>query len=227
MRESAAPNQQPDGDALRLLIVDDHDLFRTGLRNVLEERGMSVAAEATSGEDAVEAATRLAPDVVLMDLRMPGMGGLEATRRITAAAPRTRVLVLTVSDSDSDVIEAILAGACGYLVKDSSLDDLVRGIELAARGEAAISPSVATKVLDRVRATTPDPEYAVLITSELSQREIEVLKLLAHGQDNIQIGRELVISPKTVKNHISSILAKLQVENRIQAALYAIRAGIA
>lgn len=226
MRESTATKQQPEGAALRLLIVDDHDLFRTGLRNVLEDRGMSVAAEATSGEDAVEAATRLAPDVVLMDLRMPGMGGLEATRRIIAAAPRTRVLVLTVSDSDSDVIEAILAGACGYLVKDSSLDDLVRGIELAARGEAAISPSVATKVLDRVRATTPDPEYAELITSELSQREIEVLKLLAHGQDNVQIGRELVISPKTVKNHISSILAKLQVENRIQAALYAIRAGI-
>ncbi len=226
MRESTATKQQPEGAALRLLIVDDHDLFRTGLRNVLEDRGMSVAAEATSGEDAVEAATRLAPDVVLMDLRMPGMGGLEATRRIIAAAPRTRVLVLTVSDSDSDVIEAILAGACGYLVKDSSLDDLVRGIELAARGEAAISPSVATKVLDRVRATTPDPEYANLITSELSQREIEVLKLLAHGQDNVQIGRELVISPKTVKNHISSILAKLQVENRIQAALYAIRAGI-
>jgi DNA-binding NarL/FixJ family response regulator len=226
MRESTATKKQLEGAALRLLIVDDHDLFRTGLRNVLEDRGMSVAAEATSGEDAVEAATRLAPDVVLMDLRMPGMGGLEATRRIIAVAPRTRVLVLTVSDSDSDVIEAILAGACGYLVKDSSLDDLVRGIELAARGEAAISPSVATKVLDRVRATTPDPEYANLITSELSQREIEVLKLLAHGQDNVQIGRELVISPKTVKNHISSILAKLQVENRIQAALYAIRAGI-
>ena len=194
---------------------------------VLEDRGMSVAAEATSGEDAVEAASRLVPDVVLMDLRMPGIGGLEATRRIIAATPRARVLVLTVSDSDSDVIEAILAGACGYLVKDSSLEDLVRGIELAARGEAAISPSVATKVLDRVRATTPDPEYAALIHSQLSQREIEVLKLLARGQDNTQIGRELVISPKTVKNHISSILAKLQVDNRIQAALYAIRAGIA
>jgi DNA-binding NarL/FixJ family response regulator len=187
---------------------------------------MSVAAEATNGEDAVDAASRLSLDVVLMDLRMPGMGGLEATRQILAAAPRMRVLVLTVSDSDSDVIEAILAGACGYLVKDSSLEDLVRGIELAARGESAISPSVATKVLDRVRATTPDPEYATLIRSELSQREIEVLTLLARGKDNSQIGRELVISPKTVKNHISSILAKLHVENRIQAALYAIRAGI-
>jgi DNA-binding NarL/FixJ family response regulator len=187
---------------------------------------MSVAGESTRGEEAVKAAQELDPDVVLMDLRMPGIGGLEATRQIVALAPRSRVLVLTVSDADGDVIEAVLAGASGYLVKDSSLEDLVRGVELAAAGKAAVSPSVATKVLERVRATTPDPELAAHICSELSRRELQVLRLLAGGRDNVEIGRELVISPKTVKNHISSILAKLQVENRVQAALQAVRAGL-
>jgi DNA-binding NarL/FixJ family response regulator len=220
-------NRRPQQDGLRVLIVDDHDRFRTDLRHALEERGMSVTGESARGEEAVEAVQRLEPDVVLMDLRMPGIGGLEATRQIVALAPRSRVLVLTVSDADDDVIEAVLAGACGYLVKDSSLEDLVRGIELAAAGQAAVSPSVATKVLERVRTSTPDPELAARIRSELSQRELQVLRLLAGGRDNVEIGRELVISPKTVKNHISSILAKLQVENRVQAALQAIRAGLA
>jgi DNA-binding NarL/FixJ family response regulator len=219
-------NRRPQQDGLSVLIVDDHDLFRADVRSALEEHGMSVAGEATRGEEAVEAAQELDPDVVLMDLRMPGIGGLEATRRIVALAPRSRVLVLTVSDADDDVIEAVLAGASGYLIKESSLEDLVRGIELAAAGEAAVSPSVATKVLERVRAITPDAELAARIRSQLSQRELQVLRLLAGGRDNVEIGRELVISPKTVKNHISSILAKLQVENRVQAALQAVRAGL-
>jgi DNA-binding NarL/FixJ family response regulator len=226
MSHSRGTAREPQNASLRVLLVDDHDLFRTGLRNVLEDRGLLVAGEATSGEEALEELRRVAPDVVLMDLRMPGIGGLEATRRILDQAPRSRVLVLTVSESDDDVIEAILAGACGYLVKDSSLDELVRGIELAAGGEAPISPSVATKVLARVRATTPNPVYADRIRGDLSQRELEVLRLLARGKDNREIGLELVISPKTVKNHISSILAKLQLDNRIQAALYAVRAGL-
>ena len=213
-------------DGLRVLIVDDHDAFRTDLRNALEESGMSVTGEAACGEDALDAVPRLSPDVVLMDLRMPGIGGLEATRRLVSASPRARVLVLTVSDADEDVIDAVLAGASGYLVKDSSLEELVRGIELAAAGKAAMSPTVATKVMDRVRATTPDSQLAARIRSRLSQRELQVLRLLAGGRDNMEIGRELVISPKTVKNHISSILAKLGVENRVQAALQAVRAGL-
>src|SRR5262249_38337682 len=211
---------------MRVLVVDDHDLFRSGLRKVLEGREMLVVGEANSGEDAVRLVAELALDVVLMDLRMPGIGGLEATKQIISIAPLTRILVLTVSDADEDVIEAILAGASGYLVKDSSLDELVRGIELTATGESAVSPTVATKLLDRVRATTPDAECAARINSQLSQREIEVLMLIANGKDNTEIGRELVISPKTVKIHISSILAKLEVENRIQAAVYAVRAGL-
>ena len=168
----------------------------------------------------------LAPDVVVMDLNMPGMGGVEATRHISSVAPLTRVLMLTISDQDNDVMDAILAGACGYLLKDSSIHDLMAGIRAAALGESLISPNIAAKVLQRVRATSTQPEIADQIRAELSDREIEVLKLIANGKDNAVIAGELHISPKTVKNHISNILMKLQIDNRIQAAVYAVRSGI-
>ena len=209
-----------------MLIVDDHDLFRTGLRNLLEEQGVQVSGEAASGNDAVRSVREDAPDVVVMDLNMPGMGGVEATRHIAAIAPLTRVVVLTISDEDADVMDAILAGACGYLLKDSSIDELMAGIRAAWRGESLISPGIAAKVLQRVRATSAQPEIADTIRSELSEREIEVLKLIANGKDNAVIAAELHISPKTVKNHISNILMKLQIDNRIQAAVYAVRSGI-
>ena len=214
-------------EALRVLLVDDHDLFRTGLRTLLEEHGLCVDGEAATGNEAVKLVRELAPDVVVMDLNMPGMSGVEATRHITSIAPLTRVIVLTISDQDADVMDAIVAGACGYLLKDASIQDLITGIEAAAVGESLISPHIAAKVLRRLRATTPDSERAATIRSELSDREIQVLKLLANGKDNAQIASELVISPKTVKNHISNILMKLQIENRIQAAVYAVRSGIA
>ncbi len=213
-------------ESIRVLIVDDHDLFRTGLRNLLEEQGVQVVGEAATGGDAVRIVRELTPDVVVMDLNMPGMGGVEATRHITAVAPLTRVLMLTISDEDSDVMDAILAGACGYLLKDASIQDLVSGIRSAAQGESLISPHIAAKVLQRVRATSAQPEIAETIRSELSDREIEVLKLIANGKDNALIAAELHISPKTVKNHISNILMKLQIDNRIQAAVYAVRSGI-
>ena len=168
----------------------------------------------------------IAPDVVVMDLNMPGMGGVEATRHIASIAPLTRVVVLTISDEDNDVMDAILAGACGYLLKDSSIDELMAGIRAASRGESLISPTIAAKVLQRVRATSAQPEIAEAIRSELSDREIQVLKLIANGKDNALIAAELHISPKTVKNHISNILMKLQIDNRIQAAVYAVRSGI-
>jgi DNA-binding NarL/FixJ family response regulator len=209
-----------------VLIVDDHDLFRTGLRNLLEEQGVQVSGEAASGTDAVRSVREMAPDVVVMDLNMPGMGGVEATRHIAAIAPLTRVVVLTISDEDADVMDAILAGACGYLLKDASIDELMAGIRAAWRGESLISPGIAAKVLQRVRATSAQPEIANTIRSELSDREIEVLKLIANGKDNAVIAAELHISPKTVKNHISNILMKLQIDNRIQAAVYAVRSGI-
>jgi DNA-binding NarL/FixJ family response regulator len=212
--------------SVRVLLVDDHDLFRTGLRNLLEERGVQVAGEAGQGADAVRLVRELAPDVVVMDLHMPGMSGIEAIRQIHGFAPLTRVLVLTISDQDDDVLDAILAGACGYLLKDASVDELIRGIVAAAVGESLVSPAIAGKVLQQVRATAISPEAADTIRTELSERELDVLKLIAAGNDNAMIAAQLHISPKTVKNHISNILMKLQIENRIQAAVYAVRSGI-
>ncbi|MGZ4412206.1 MAG: response regulator, partial [Gaiellaceae bacterium] len=195
----------------RVLIVDDHDLFRTGLRNLLVENGVTVVGEAGTGSEALRLVRELVPDVVVMDLNMPGMRGVEATRRITSDAPLTRVLVLTISEDDSDVVDAILAGACGYLLKDSSVDELLRGIESATIGESMISPTIASKVLQHVRSSTAEPGVAQTVRAELSDREIEVLKLIASGKDNAVIAGELHISPKTVKNHISNILMKLQI----------------
>ena len=213
-------------DDIRVLLVDDHDLFRTGLRTLLEEQDVRIVGEASAGAEAVRLVRELAPDVVVMDLNMPGITGVEATRQITAIAPLTRVLVLTISDQDGDVMDAILAGACGYLLKDSSIQELMRGIESAGSGESIVSPAIASKMLQRIRASSSQPEIERTIRSELSEREIEVLKLIANGKDNAMIAAELHISPKTVKNHISNILMKLQIDNRIQAAVYAVRSGI-
>jgi DNA-binding NarL/FixJ family response regulator len=213
-------------DEIRVLLVDDHDLFRTGLRTLLEEQEVRIVGEASAGVEAVRLVRELAPDVVVMDLNMPGITGVEATRQITAIAPLTRVLVLTISDQDGDVMDAILAGACGYLLKDSSIQELMRGIEAAGSGESIVSPTIASKMLQRIRASSSQPEIERTIRSELSDREIQVLKLIANGKDNAMIAAELHISPKTVKNHISNILMKLQIDNRIQAAVYAVRSGI-
>jgi DNA-binding NarL/FixJ family response regulator len=213
-------------DELRVLVVDDHDLFRTGLRNLLEEQGVNVVGEAENGETAIRLASDLAPDVVIMDLNMPGAGGVETTRRLSSLAPLSRVVVLTISADDDDVMNAVMAGACGYLLKDSSIQELIAGIRAASAGESLISPQIAAKVLQRLRAQSKDADAAETIRAELSDRELQVLKLIANGKDNAQIARELFISPKTVKNHISNILMKLQIENRIQAAVYAVRSGI-
>jgi DNA-binding NarL/FixJ family response regulator len=223
--ETAGPTETLATDQLRVMLVDDHDLFRTGLRNLLEEQGVQIVAEASEGSAALSLVRELAPDVVVMDLNMPGMNGIEATREITRQAPLTRVVVLTISDEDDDVIDAILAGACGYLLKDSSIQDLMQGIRAASVGEALISPHIAAKVLQRLRASSVDSE-TVAQGPELSDRETQVLRLIANGKDNAEIAQDLHISPKTVKNHISNILMKLQIENRIQAAVYAVRRGL-
>ena len=226
MSQALEGREQVRIDDLRVLLVDDHDLFRTGLRNLLEEEGVVVVGEAGTGNEALRMVEELAPDVVVMDLNMPGMTGVEATRQIASVAPLARVLVLTISDQDGDVLDAILAGACGYLLKDSSIQELMAGIRAAAMGESLISPTIAAKVLQRVRASSPMPDIAEQIQTQLSEREIEVLKLIANGRDNADIAGQLHISPKTVKNHISNILMKLQIENRIQAAVYAVRSGL-
>jgi DNA-binding NarL/FixJ family response regulator len=206
--------------------VDDHDLFRTGLRTLLEEQSIDVVGEAENGTRALELIRETAPEVVIMDLNMPGISGVEATRQIAMIAPLTRVLVLTISDQDADVMDAIMAGACGYLLKDATIDELLAGISAAAQGESLVSPAIASKVLQRLRATSASPREAETIRSELSEREVQVLKLIANGKDNAQIAADLHISPKTVKNHISNILMKLQIDNRIQAAVYAVRSGL-
>ena len=213
-------------DDVRVIVVDDHDLFRTGLKNLLEEQGVNVVGEAPNGQTAIRLASDLAPDVVVMDLNMPGLTGVETTRQLAGVAPLSRVVVLTISADDEDVMDAVMAGACGYLLKDSSIQELIAGIRAAAAGESLISPQIAAKVLQRLRAQSTSEDAAATIRAELSDREIEVLKLIANGKDNAQIARELFISPKTVKNHISNILMKLQIDNRIQAAVYAVRSGI-
>jgi DNA-binding NarL/FixJ family response regulator len=213
-------------EELRVLLVDDHDLFRTGLKNLLEEQGVQIVGEAPNGQTALRLVAELAPDVVIMDLNMPGLSGVETTRHLTGMAPLARVVVLTISVDDDDVMDAVMAGACGYLLKDSSIDELLTGIRAAADGESLISPQIAVKVLQRLRSQGKSEDAAETIRAELSDREIEVLKLIANGKDNAEIARELFISPKTVKNHISNILMKLQIENRIQAAVYAVRSGI-
>jgi DNA-binding NarL/FixJ family response regulator len=223
--DTAGPTETLTTDQLRVMLVDDHDLFRTGLRNLLEEQGVQIVAEASEGSAALSLVRELTPDVVVMDLNMPGMNGIEATREIAREAPLTRVVVLTISDEDDDVIDAILAGACGYLLKDSSIQDLMQGIRAASVGEALISPHIAAKVLQSLRAASVDSE-TIAPGPELSDRETEVLRLIASGMDNSEIARDLSISPKTVKNHISNILMKLQIENRIQAAVYAVRRGL-
>jgi DNA-binding NarL/FixJ family response regulator len=209
---------------LRVLLVDDHTFFRAGLRNMLADEGFEVA-EARSGAQALDIVVQRAPDVVLMDLHMPGISGIEATRRLLEVAPEARVVMLTVSALQEEIVEAVLAGACGYLLKDASLEEIVGSLRAAAGGASWASPHVAAVLFERVRAGgEPDPTDDAL--TALTDREREILRLLADGKDNAEIGRELYISASTVKNHISAILAKLGVHNRIQAAVYAVRRGL-
>ena len=221
---SAAPIEDPE--EIDVVLVDDHDLFRGGLRDILEDEGVKVVGEADNGERGAELVAELVPDVVVMDLNMPGMGGIEATRKVALQTPATRVLVLTISSDDDSIMQAMMAGASGYMLKDASVEDLVGGIRAAAAGESSISPRIASKLLVWLREGQTERPAPAAVGSELSDREIEVLRLLAAGKGNAEIAQDLFISPKTVKNHIASILVKLQIENRIQAAVYAVKAGI-
>jgi DNA-binding NarL/FixJ family response regulator len=208
----------------RVVIIDDHELFRGGLVALLEERGIVVVGEAGLAADGIRLVGELNPDVALMDLSMPGMSGIAATQRLSASAPLVRVLVLTVSADEQSVTEALLAGACGYLVKDASIEQIVEGIRAAARGESSISPRIASQLIRRMRE--PAKVEASQLGTELTPREFEVLKLLSRGVDNPGIARTLQLSQHTVKTYVSSILVKLQVENRIQAAVRAVRGGL-
>jgi DNA-binding NarL/FixJ family response regulator len=220
------PQPSETHDEVNVVLVDDHDLFRGGLRQILEDAGVRVVGDADSGERGVELVAELAPDVAVMDLNMAGMGGVEATRQISSRTPATRVLVLTIASDEETIMRALMAGASGYLLKDASMDELTAGIRSAAAGESSISPSIAAKLLNRLRDGAGGGPVPEEVQAALSNRQIEVLRLLAEGKGNAEIAELLYISPKTVKNHIASILAKLQMDNRIQAAVYAVKTGL-
>lgn len=217
---------EPPSVPVRVLIVDDHDVFRRGLVQLLADEGVEVVAEASGGAAGVRLAAELRPDVVLMDLSMPGMSGVEATRALLAEQPAARIVVLSLSDDGGSMLEALLAGAAGYVTKDASLEQIVGAIRAAAAGDAVIPPAVAPEVLRRLRAAVPAPDAAGGEAVELSERELEVLGLIVDGLDNAQIASRLFISPNTVKSHVASIFGKLGVESRLQASVHALRRGL-
>jgi len=209
--------------AARVLIADDQTLFRAGLARLLnEDSRLEVVGQALEGLDAVAQAAKLKPDVVLMDLKMPGVDGIEATRQITEADPNVKVLILTTFETDSNVIQALKAGASGYVLKDSSADAIASSVVAVMSGERVMASAVANRVLEMLTgATTPKEFY-----DGLTNREIEILKLLANGMANKQIAYRLKISEKTVRNHVSNMYEKLGIYDRSQAVLYAVRKGL-
>lgn len=212
---------------VRLLVVDDHDLFRAGLASLLSaESGIEVVGQASGGKMGVRLAAELRPDVVLMDVRMPDLSGPEATRKILARDPDVKVLALTVSSEDADVSAVLQAGAIGFLAKDTPIDSLVVAVSAAASGAAWLSPRAAEVVLGRIRTAQPAPPPESASLAQLSEREIDVLRLIANGMENAEIAEALNISPRTAKNHVSNILAKLGLPSRVQAAVYAVRQGV-
>jgi DNA-binding NarL/FixJ family response regulator len=212
---------------IRVLVVDDHDLFRTGLASLLSSQpDIEVVAQASGGRTGVRLADELRPDVVLMDLRMPDVAGPDATRQILALHPETRVLVLTVASDSADVESALKAGATGFMAKDTPIDSVVVAVRAAAQGVAWLSPRAAELVLGRVRQQRAEPEEEPGSLDQLSARELDVLRLIAHGKENAEIAEALNISPRTAKNHVSNILAKLGLAGRVQAAIYAVRRGL-
>jgi two-component system NarL family response regulator len=215
----------PGSDAIRVLICDDHALFRRGLVMVLEsEAGVEVVGEAEDGDEAIRRAEELAPDVVLMDVRMPRVTGIEATRAIAAVDPSAKILMLTVSDEEDDLYDAVKAGATGYLLKEISIEEVADAIRAVVSGQSLISPSMASKLLTEFTnlARKADEKQAVP-TPRLTDRELEVLKLVAQGMSNREIAGELYISENTVKNHVRNILEKLHLHSRMEAVVYAVR----
>lgn len=212
-------------ETLRILIADDHPLFRDGLSLLLSTTpDLEVVGEATGGEQAVSLAATLRPDVIVMDLKMPGGGGIEATRRILAAAPQTRILVVTMFEDDATVFTAMRAGARGYVLKDAEKDDLLRAIRSVGRGEAIFSPSIAGRLIDFFNTARPAAPREAF--PGLTSRERELLQLMAQGASNAEIARLLSLSAKTVANYISTILAKLQAADRAEAVRIAREAGL-
>jgi DNA-binding NarL/FixJ family response regulator len=215
----------PQSEVLRVLVADDHPIFRNGMGALLASvPDVEVCGEAATGEEAVARAAELQPDIVLMDLQMPGMGGIEATRQILFASPHIRVLVVTMFEDDYSVFTAMRAGARGYIVKGASADEMLRAIRAVASGEAIFSPAIAARLIDFFSA--PKPAVPAQTFPELSNREREILDLIAQGASNAEIASKLVLSPKTVRNHVSNIFSKLQVADRAHAIIRGREAGL-
>ena len=213
---------------IRVLLCDDQALVRSGFRMILDQRpGIEVVGEAEDGLQAISLAERRSPDVILMDIRMPNLDGVEATRRLMAAGSNARIVILTTFDLDEYVYDAIRAGASGFLLKDAKPSQLVDAIEIVARGEALLAPAVTRRLLDRFAETLPggarEPPPSL---ASLTERELEVLRLLALGLSNAELAERLVLSETTVKSHVSSVLRKLDLRDRVQAVVLAYEAGL-
>lgn len=212
-------------EPLRVLIADDHPLFRHGIHEFLNlAPDLEVVGEATSGVEAITGAEALHPDLILMDVNMPGVNGIEATRRILHAAPHIRILVVTMFEDDGTVFAAMRAGARGYILKDAEKENILRAIQAVANGEAIFSPTIATRLIDFF--ATQSSSVPKEIFPSLTERERDILQLIARGRSNADIARELSLSPKTVYNYVSNILSKLQVADRAQAIIRAREAGV-
>ena len=225
MTDQHQPVPPVRGDAIRVLLVDDHALFRRGLRVTLDlEPDMVVVGESGDGAEAVQRAVETLPDVVLMDVKMPRRGGIEACTAIKEAVPSAKIVMLTMSDDEGDLYEAIKAGASGYLLKDLPIDEVASSIRSVQTGQSLISPALASKLLTEFAAMSKrgDPVQPVP-SPRLTGREMEVLRLVARGLNNRDIARDLFISENTVKNHVRNILEKLQLHSRMEAVVYAVR----
>jgi DNA-binding NarL/FixJ family response regulator len=226
---SDQPSTEPSGglvvEPIRVLVVDDHALFRRGLQMVLEqEPDIEVVGEASDGTEAVETAAEKLPDIVLMDVRMPKRGGIDACTAIHEVAPSTKIIMLTISDEEADLYDAIKAGAMGYLLKEISIEEVASAIRAVHGGQSLISPSMASKLLTEFAAMVKKTDDKQQVPApRLTDREMEVLKLVARGLNNRDIAKELFISENTVKNHIRNILEKLQLHSRMEAVVYAVR----
>jgi DNA-binding NarL/FixJ family response regulator len=215
---------EAEPEPIRVLVVDDQELFRRGLTMLLAiEPGIEVIGEAGDGVEGTTLATTAAPDVILLDIRMPKRSGIEACLAIKDAVPSAKIIMLTVSDEEADLYEAVKSGAAGYLLKDSSIEEVAQAVRVVADGQSLISPSMAVKLIDEFKQMSRPEREHVPGGLRLTERELEVLRLVAKGMNNREIARQLYISGNTVKNHVRNILEKLQLHSRMEAVMYAVR----